>query len=142
MEISRAEFLDIGNGWFFAFDEDWTTSSGHCPLGFVGDSMSPIPDVRFGPAAWRRKVGPLSAQILIEVGDPPGGWDIAARPSPGLVRVSAAGREAGFGNLEGRIVPDLATLLLHPSFGGGRRSLAVASAESRLAAVRDDGVCI
>jgi len=130
-------YADLGNGWYYAHDPDWQTSSGDAPLGYVADSRSADCDVLYGPAAWGGESGPLGGKILLNVGTYPwmsDGRDVAEYPFPGKVEVTAAGIAAGLGHLEGRIVETLDDLVALMGIQGVTRELKVLSREERVAA--------
>lgn len=96
---------DLGGGWFFALDEDWRTTDGHCPRAFVGDALDPTPDTLFGAAAWGRGTGPSSCGVLLEIehvdihSQPDG--DYPPTPFPGVIQARQKGVDNGLGNLHG-----------------------------------------
>jgi hypothetical protein len=140
MADSCEDFIDIGNGWFFSFDPEWSTNSGDLPIGYVADSLSSEPDNHYGPAAWDGKEGPLSARLLLEVGTHPHeeehGFVVRPTPFPGPVHVTEAGRAAGLGALHGTVVESLEVLLVHPGFKRDGKQVAVTTKAVRLAAVK------
>lgn len=133
MTLKPGDFIDIGNGWFFSLDEDWTAQDGSCAMGEIGDSLSLSPDVFYGPAAWNRKDGPVSSQALVQIeGLPLASGEYARYPFPGTLTVRAPGLIAGLTGLNGRVFDSLEDLLKHPAFKPGNGAVAVGSAADRL----------
>lgn len=135
-QLKRGNWVDIGNGWFFAIDEDWATTAGECPIGFIGDSRSETPDVHFGPAAWNRGDGPISAKVLLEVGEMPYSDVIQPYPFPGPVRVTEAGMNAGLGVFNKEVVENLETLLAHTAFKRGQAHVLFGTPQERLVLIK------
>jgi hypothetical protein len=136
MKIEPGDFIDIGNGWFFALDEDWTTAGGTCHLGVIADSRSIMPNVHYGPAAWKRKGGPVSSLTLIEIeGHPLADGEYASYPFPGTLTVKSTGLLAGLYGLNGLSFDSLESLLENPLFKGPHGKVAIGTAETRLKSV-------
>jgi hypothetical protein len=138
MKIQSGDFIDIGNGWFFALVEDWSTKEGACHLGEIADSRSIMPNVHYGPAAWKRKDGPVSALTLLQVeGHPSAAGEDAPYPFPGTVTVKSTGLFAGLFGLNGLSFDSLESLLEHPSFKGALGKVAVGTQADRLKSVSE-----
>jgi len=95
--LDLGTYRDLGNGLFFALDDDWA-SRGGSPFGYVADALSATPDVHFGPKAWNGGIGPTSGKVLIVVGELQDKTKEAS-PFPGPIYVTEAGRSAGLGSL-------------------------------------------
>lgn len=133
------EFIDLGNGMFYAHDDEWSVRGGGSPFGYVADTQASETNVVFGPAAWNRGTGPQSASILLEVGDwtfDPERDPVPSDPSPfpGTVRLRDVAKSK-LAHLDGKRFDDLDTFLLAMSGIGGVQPLKVATFGERLAAV-------
>lgn len=133
------EFIDLGNGMFYAHDDEWSVRGGGSPFGYVADTHAIETNVVFGPAAWNRGTGPASAAVLLDVGD----WSFSPEsdpvpddvsPFPGTIRLRRAAA-AAFAHLEGAWFDDLDSFLRVVSNLGEVRPLKVATFEERLAEV-------
>jgi hypothetical protein len=135
-DIETRLFTEIGDGWFFALDEDWMMADGGCPLGFIGDAFSERTSESYGPAAWNGLPGPASSLTLATISGIPKDHEYASKPFPGTVRITSAGMEAGLGALDGLLVASLDELLGAPCLNRkGGRSVTI-SREERLSSIR------
>jgi hypothetical protein len=136
MHMGDDAFIDLGNGMFYAHDDEWSVRGGGSPFGYVADTYASEANVVFGPAAWKRGTGPQSASILLEIGD----WTlnpeqdlIPSNPSPfpGTVRLRDVAKSK-LGHLEGARFDDIATFVRAMTEIGGNLPLRVATFDERL----------